>query len=221
MRHPARGVTLATMLLALSLCGCFTTFKTANTVDGGSLTIGAQRWTIEEGGEDETHTFLVALGRGGQAARKDRIGWELGARVVTDLLDHPERDAAWLFALEPRIQPHRNDVVDVSLGIELLSFVYPAGVSLHFSRDVTKWLTPYTEIKAQFLLWQLTHGDGVHEFFPRLTFGTALTSRRFGTLYVETEGYTNVEAEDGWRLNVGFELPPIREAQPDSLLAPP
>lgn len=219
LRAPCRIAIAAAYLLVLP--GCFTTFKTAKTIEGASLTLGSQRYVLEEtefvDGEyknvETGHYFLVALARVGSTAERNKFGYELGMRIVTDAIDHPEsRDAGYILTLEPRLQLPKNRYLDIALGVDFASLVLPGGASLYLSRDVTRWFTPYTEIKSQLALWSLLHGERIRDFTPRLTIGTAFTTRRFGRYYFEGEGYPDDSVEDQVRFSIGVELPPLAGA---------
>jgi len=221
-RCAGRRAAIAAVAL-LAFPGCFTTFKTAKAIEGASLTLGAQRYVLEEtefvDGEyrekKNAHVFLVALARAGSTAEINKFGYELGMRFITDAIDHPEsRDAGYLVMLEPRIQLPKNRYLDIALGAEFASIVLPGGASIYASRDITWWFTPYTEVKSQLALWGLLNGERVRDFNPRLTIGTAFTTRRFGRYYLEGEGYPDDSVEDQIRFNVGVELPPLADVAP-------
>jgi len=116
--------------------------------------------------------------------------------------------------LEPRIQLPKNRYLDIALGAEFASIVLPGGASLYASRDITWWFTPHTEVKSQFALWSVLNGERVRDFNPRLTFGTAFTTRRFGRYYLEGESYPDDTVEDQIRFSVGVELPPLGDVAP-------
>lgn len=155
------------VLAAPALSGCFTTLETAKTVNGASLTVGAQRY-VEEDTEcdaagcrsvERGHYFLVVMPRFGVAAKPGRFGFDFGVRVVSDVLDHPaSREAGYLVTVEPKLQFPPNPVADIAIGMELL-VVRPTSLSLFVSKDVLPWLTPYSEFKAQLFLWSLLEGD--------------------------------------------------------------
>ena len=178
------------LLLGPLLAGCFTTLETAKTVDGASMTLGVQRYSLYET-RDESHYFLVLMPRFGVAATEDNFGLDFGVRFLTDALDHPRsRQAGWMFQIEPKLQLPENPIADVAVGAEFL-LVYPWSFSVFVSRDLGPHVTPFARATFQPALWNLLRGDraDVPGIATRLTLGTAVSPGRNVWLFLEGERY--------------------------------
>jgi hypothetical protein len=214
MRLKFPRLILICMLLSpvFLLSGCFSTLQTAKTSDGFSFTSGLYTYTNATYHQTkrsyEDHYLLILMPRYGRAATERKVGLEGGLRIVSDVVDHYEREKPfWLFMEEFKLQVPKNKNLDLSFGVDFY-LIYPGSIYFIASKDLSRIFTLYGSVELFGGLYSITLGENENGFYPKITLGSEINFYKNFSALVEMEKWFNTsdDLRESIRFAVGVKV---------------
>jgi len=211
MRAMLYRIILACILLGstFSLSGCFSTLQTAKTHNGLTVTTGLYRYTfrrhlhLRNGYHKsyyETHYLLIWMPRYGRAAAEKRFGWEVGLRVITDVIEsYGSGKSGWLLGEEFKLQIPKNRYLDLSGGLVFWG-PYPGSFCLYFSKDLSRTFTLYGSGELFGGLYTFPLRNSEKKISAKFSLGSEINLSHRVSALAEVEKWFNT----GWDLREEF-----------------